>query len=164
MRVLLKLHTLTIVVADSAADDMAGNKGQQRQMPGPFNSGAQHSLVPGADSGLAGRFYFGPVRYIPAQPVHVFIIDSLGVLHAKFADPAPGGIPPPGTTSGPGPASWPTALLWRGRSLLCCCCHTRDVPPDGFSWLEGQVIHIIGRRSLSHSDILAVGRSAFANT
>ena len=61
-------------------------------MPGALDSQAEGALVLGANSALAARLNFGPVRYEPAQLLEVLIVNSLDVVHAKGADPPPGGV------------------------------------------------------------------------
>ena len=50
-----------ILVANAAAAVMVGDKRHQRQVPGPLNSDAQDSLMPGAHARPAAWLYFGPV-------------------------------------------------------------------------------------------------------
>ena len=91
-------------VADTHAAVVISHKGHQRQMPRSLDGYPQDPLVPGADSGPAARLDFGPVGDVPAQLLHVLIIDVLDVVHAKGAYPPAWGVTASGAPSRP-PAS-----------------------------------------------------------
>ena len=76
-------------------------------MPGPQDGSPQYPLVFGAHSGPACRLYFGPVRQVAPEPVHVLVIDGFDVLDTEGTDPPPRSKPAPGTTPGTGGASGP---------------------------------------------------------
>ena len=85
-------------------------------MPGALDSQAEGALVLGTNPALAARLNFGPVRYEPAQLLEVLIVNSLDVVHAKGADPPPGGVTASGPSTGPGAAGRPGAAVLVGRA------------------------------------------------
>ena len=88
-------------------------------MPGTLDGGAQQPLMLGANSGLAGRFYLGPVRNEPTNPVHILVVNAFDVLNAEGADPTTRPISParPGTTRAGTLPARRTGASWASRSI-----------------------------------------------
>ena len=80
---------------------MVGDEGDQRNVPGPLNGGAERPLVLGAHAGAAAGLDLGPVGNEPPDPVDFLVIDVLDVLDAEGADPAAGREPPAGPPARP---------------------------------------------------------------
>ena len=80
---------------------MVGDEGDQRNVPGPLNGGAERPLVFSAHAGAAAGLDLGPVGNEPPDPVDFLVIDVLDVLDAEGADPAAGSEPPAGPPARP---------------------------------------------------------------
>lgn len=59
------------------------HEGDQCDVPGSLDRQPQGSLVFGADSGTAARFYLRPVGNKPANAVHVLVVDGFHVVNAE---------------------------------------------------------------------------------
>ena len=94
-----------ILAAESTGSGVERHERHQCQVPRSVDRESQCPLVLGTHSSLSARFYFSPVREVPAHLIDVLIVDELHVFYAKRAYPPARGIPASGTP--PWTPSWP---------------------------------------------------------
>jgi hypothetical protein len=66
--------------------DVSERVGQQGQVPGPLDRGADQPLVLEAGAGLAAGFDLAAVADVHAQAGDIFVVDALHLVDAEAAD------------------------------------------------------------------------------
>ena len=77
------------LAANAPGIGVVGDKGHQRDLPGPLDRGPKGALMFGADTGAAPGLNLGPVRNEPPNLIDVFVVDVGYFLDAEGTDLTP---------------------------------------------------------------------------
>lgn len=96
------------LAANAPGIGVVGDKGHQRDLPGPLDRGPKGALMFGADTGAAPGLDLGPFGNEPPNLIDVFVIDVGYFLDTECADLAPAYESTSGASTGAaGSSAWP---------------------------------------------------------
>src|SRR5215207_2865202 len=88
----LPIAPLRSRLEDAGVADVLRGEGQQGQVAGALEGGAQGALVLGAGARLAARLDLAAVGDVAAQAGRFLVVDQGDLVHAELADLAPGDV------------------------------------------------------------------------